>query len=94
MFAGFKVGKVATPPPFVPGSDLERASVCREFHRWQEEELQLVREAAGLAIDRVKIESPFAPGVFYNGYSALLILPRHELRHLVQAERALEALTP
>jgi hypothetical protein len=92
LFAGFKLGKVATPPPFVPGSDLERALVCRAFHRWQEEELQLVRDAAGLAIDRVRIESPFAAGVFYDGYSALLILARHELRHLVQAERVVAAL--
>lgn len=92
IFAGIKLGRVATPAPFVPGSDLPRESMCREFHRWQEEELQLVRDAAGVAIDRVKVESPFRTGMFYDGYSALLILPRHEMRHLVQAERALEAL--
>lgn len=92
ILGGVKLGKVATPPPFVPGSELPRASLCEAFHRWQEEELQLVRQADGRAIDRVRIESPFRAGTFYDGYSALLILSRHEMRHLVQAERALEAL--
>ncbi len=92
MFGGLKIGKVATPPPFVPGSELPRASVCEAFHRWQEEELQLVRQSDGRAIDRVRIASPFRAGAYYDGYSALLILSRHEMRHLVQAERALEAL--
>lgn len=90
--AGVKLGKVATTAAFVPGSDLPRAAVCEAFHRWQEEELQLVRDADRRAIDRVRIESPFRAGTFYDGYSALLILSRHEMRHLVQAERALGAL--
>ena len=93
IVASFKLGKIHTPPPFVPGRELPCASVCEEFHRWQEEELQLVRDAAGLAIDQVQVESPFKAGMFYDGYSALVILPRHEMRHLVQAERALEALS-
>jgi len=94
ILAGIKLGRVATTPPFVPGSELPRARVCEEFHRWQEEELQLVRDADRRAIDRVRIESPFRAGTFYDGYSALLILSRHEMRHLVQAERAMEALSP
>jgi hypothetical protein len=31
--------------------------------------------------------SPFAPGVRYNLYSTLSILPRHQERHLWQAEQ-------
>lgn len=92
IVAGFKLGKVATPPPFVPGSTATRDVVRNAFLEWQEDELQLVRDAADLSIDQVRIESPFRAGLFYDGYSALLILPRHEMRHLVQAERALEAL--
>ena len=92
ILAGMKLGKVATTPPFVPGSELSRTLVCDAFHRWQEAELQLVRDADRRAIDRVQIESPFRAGTFYDGYSALLILSRHEMRHLVQAKRALEAL--
>lgn len=92
LFAGMKLGKVATTPPFVPGSGLPRAPIRLAFQRWQEEELQLVRDADRRAIDRVRIESPFRAGTYYDGYSGLVILVRHEKRHLVQAERALEAL--
>lgn len=92
IFAGMKLGRVATPPPFVPGSTEARATVRVEFLRWLDEEQRLVQEAEGRAIDRVRIESPFRSGTFYDGYSGLLILPRHEMRHLVQAQRALEAL--
>lgn len=87
-FAGFRLGRAKTTAPFVPGSDLLRQQVMQERWRWQGEELALVWSAEGLAIDQVMIESPFAAGVRYDGYSALQIVVRHELRHLVQAERA------
>lgn len=90
--AGMTLGRVRTPPPFVPGSDLPRDQVMDEFTAWREAEERLVRDAEGLAIDRVRIESPFRAETYYDGWSALLILARHELRHLVQAERAYEAL--
>lgn len=51
-----------------------------------------IRSAEGLAIDRVRIESPFRAGTFYDGWSALRVMLRHEMRHLVQAERAVLAL--
>jgi hypothetical protein len=92
IVAGMKLGRVPTTPPFVPGSAEARETVRREFLRWLEEEQLLVQAAEGRAIDRVRVESPFRAGMFYDGYSALLILPRHEMRHLVQAQRALEAL--
>ncbi len=91
---GVKLGKVRTPPPFVPGSELPRPAVVAECRRWQEEEVALLRDAVGLAIDRVSILSPFAANVRYDGYSSLRTVVRHELRHLVQAERALARLQP
>lgn len=90
---GFKLGKVRTPPPFVPGSELPRGQVVAEFRRWQEEEMGVIRESAGFSIDRVSILSPFAENVRYDGYSALRIVARHELRHIVQAERTLDRLS-
>lgn len=89
---GFKLGKVRTPPPFVPGSELPRAAVVTELRRWQEAEMALLRESAGLAIDQVTILSPFAANVRYDVYSSLRIMVRHELRHIVQAERTLSHL--
>lgn len=90
---GVKLGKVRTPPPFVPGSELPRAAVVAELRRWQEAEIALVRESAGLAIDQVTILSPFAANVRYDVFSSLRIMVRHELRHIVQAERALNRLS-
>lgn len=92
QIAGIKLGKVRTPPPFVPGAELARADVRRQFLAWLEAEEALVRAARGLAIDAVRVESPFRAGVFYDAYSALRIVVLHEQRHLVQAERAHAAL--
>lgn len=86
---GMVMGRTTTAAAFVPGSDLARAAVVDAFERWQEQELALVRDAAPLQIDRVALESPFVAGAKYDGYSALWIVARHELRHLAQAERAL-----
>jgi hypothetical protein len=61
-----------------------------EFERLQREQLVLAREADSLAIDRVKIASPFNPRFRYNLFSALSILPRHQHRHLWQAEQNLQ----
>lgn len=92
QIAGIKLGKVRTPPPFVPGAELARAEVRRNFLAWLEAEESLVQAARGLAIDAVRVESPFKAGVFYDAYSALRIVVLHEKRHLVQAERAHAAL--
>lgn len=92
IIAGIRLGRTKTTTPFVPGSDLPRAQVMEERRRWQGEELALVWSAEGLPIDQVTAESPFVAGARYDGFSALWIIARHELRHLVQAERAVARL--
>ena len=82
-----RFGRVRTPAPFIPQGALPRETILREFAEWQAAERALLLEAATMPVDRVRIESPFAPGMFYDGYSALRILVRHELRHIDQAER-------
>lgn len=89
---GFRIGRAKTGKPFVPGSELPRAQVVAEFRRWLAEELAMVWSVEGLAVDQVSLESPFVAGARYDGYSALWILVRHEMRHLEQAERALARL--
>ncbi|MBX3133779.1 MAG: DinB family protein [Gemmatimonadaceae bacterium] len=86
---GFRLGRTKTPKPFVPGSELPREGVVADFRKWIGEEQALLWTAADLQIDRVTLESPFVAGARYDAYSALWIVVRHELRHLVQAERAL-----
>lgn len=79
-----------TAAPFVPRADRTSAELVSEFERLQTEQLVLVRQADGLPIDRVKIASPFNTRLRYNVYSALSILPRHQHRHLWQAEQNLK----
>jgi hypothetical protein len=82
--------KFQTTAPFVPRSDRASADLVSEFERLQGEQLVLARQADGLPIDRVKIASPFNPRLRYNLFSAMSILPRHQHRHLWQAEQHLQ----
>jgi hypothetical protein len=82
--------RFATTAPFVPRADRASADLVAEFERLQSEQLALAREADGLPINRVKIASPFNPRLRYNLFSALSILPRHQHRHLWQAEQNLQ----
>ena len=81
-----RIGRVKTSPAFVPSGDQPKNVNLAEFKRLQMELSGLVREGDGLAIDKVMITSPFGEKVRYNCYSALVILARHELRHVQQAE--------
>jgi hypothetical protein len=80
--------KSKTAASFVPAGDQPIELLAAEFARWQDEQIALVREADGLPIHRVKIVSPFDSRFRYNAFAALSILPRHEHRHLWQAEQA------
>jgi hypothetical protein len=81
-----RIGKVKTTPAFVPTGNFPKPQLLAEFKRLQLELMRLVRECDGLQIDKVKITSPFGEKIQYNCYSALVLLPRHEERHLQQAE--------
>lgn len=86
--AGKRRGRVKTPPPFVPSEDPPRDEVVAGFRRHQGWLEALVRDCEGLPIHRVKVVSVFVPSVRYNLYATLLIIARHQLRHLQQAEEA------
>jgi hypothetical protein len=84
--------RLRTTAPFVPTSAAPLAELVSEFARLQSQQLACVREAEGLPLGRVKIVSPFDRRVRYNVYSCLTVLPRHQHRHLWQAEQVLEEL--
>lgn len=65
-----------------------------DFERLQADVIACVRAADGLPIDHIKLMSPFDPRVKYNLFAALTIIPRHQHRHLLQAERAAGARAP
>jgi hypothetical protein len=79
--------RVKTTPGFVPSADKPAGEIVAEFDRLQDLQCACVRAADGLPIDRVKVISPFDARVRYSLYSALTILPRHQHRHLWQAEQ-------
>jgi hypothetical protein len=83
---GRPLGSVSTKAQFVPGGDLDREMVVAEFNTLQHELIQLTRAADGKPLDQMRIVSPFDARLSYNAYSCLVILPRHQQRHLSQAE--------
>jgi len=79
--------KTKTSAPFLPSTVRSVSGLIQEFERLQQEQLRRVEQSDGLPLDRVRVVSPFDARVKYNLYSCLSILPRHEHRHLWQAEQ-------
>ncbi len=62
------------------------------FEESQDLLAKTVQSAIGLAIDRMKIESPVYARLSYNVYGALRMLTAHQRAHLWQIEQILKAL--
>lgn len=84
--------KVGTAAPFVPDSLPARDVLLNTFERLQGEQSDLVRAGDGLPLSQVRVASAFNPRVRYNLYSCMSILPRHQHRHLWQAEQAVRSI--
>lgn len=82
-----RIGRVKTPPKFVPTGDLPKNVILAEFMRLQMEVSRMVKEGDGLALDKVLITSPFGGKIHYDCYSAMVMIPRHQERHLDQAQQ-------
>ncbi len=78
--------KSKTGAAFVPAPG-DAADSLPNFLTRQQQLMLLLREADGLAIDRLRIRSPFARQVRYSVYSAFRLMAVHERRHLWQAEQ-------
>jgi hypothetical protein len=86
--------KSRTPAAFVPGVE-HPGAVLPEFLDRQQQLLTTLAEADGLALDRLRITSPFARPMRYNVYDAFRLIAVHERRHLWQAGQTLrKLLTP
>lgn len=85
---GRRRGRVKAPPAFVPGGDLPQDAILERFRTLQARQMAVVEASDGLAVDGVKVRSPFVEAARFNLYSTFLILPRHQHRHLQQAEEA------
>ncbi len=87
----FRVGRVKTPPKFVPTGDLPKNVILAEFKRLQMEISAMVKDGDGLALDKVLITSPFGGKIHYDCYPAMVLIPRHQERHLDQADQVWES---
>ncbi|MDT8342350.1 MAG: DinB family protein [Longimicrobiales bacterium] len=73
---------------FVPGGDQPLAEVSARFRELQKALVAFIEACDGHPIDRVEIPSPFSSAVRFNLWATLLIIARHQHRHLQQAEEA------
>ena len=80
--------RTRTLPAFAPSGDEPLETVVADFAQLQSEIIACVRAADGLPIDRITLRSPFDGRVRCNLYAALTLIPRHQHRHALQAERA------
>jgi len=83
--------RVNTAPAFVPDTTASVEELVGEFDRRQDEQLGWVWAANGLPLEQLIIVSPFSAKIRYNLFACLSILPRHQHRHLWQAEQAWRA---
>ena len=80
--------RTRTVPALMPPSDRPLTVLVADFAALQTDLIACVDEAAGLPIDRVTVTSPVDARLRCNLYAALTLVPRHQHRHLLQAERA------
>ncbi len=86
-FGTFRFGRVKTVASFVPTGDASRDVTVAEFETTQDAQIQLTLMAEGRPLEDMRMVSPFDAKVKYNAYSCLVLLPRHQRRHLWQAEQ-------
>ena len=86
--------RTRTIKAWVPVAGESRETVMADFARLQSEMIACVREADRLPLDRVTLRSPYDARVTCNLYAALTLIPRHQQRHVLQAERAAAGVLP
>jgi hypothetical protein len=84
--------RMPTTPDFVPNFAGPADQALPRFLDSQNRLLGILTDANGLAIDKVKIVSPFSRNVRYNVWSSFCVSAAHHRRHLWQAERVADVL--
>jgi hypothetical protein len=102
-FLGWMLARLVEPPvrlrvktrdAFVPVHLAPPAEVLSDFDRWQDRFAAALQSAAGLALDRIEVASPYDPCLRLNLYSFLRTIPAHQRHHLWIAERIRTELEP
>lgn len=81
----WRFGKVRTPAAFEVEGVHDRTALLSAFSELQAAQLEVVRQSAGLQVDRVQLTSPVDARVRYSLWSLLHISVRHQERHITQA---------
>jgi hypothetical protein len=84
--------RTRTSEPFRPVPVGTATELVARFDELQAEQISCLRAADGLPLNSIRIPSPFNARARYNAYSCFVILPRHQHRHLWQAEQVATAL--
>jgi len=85
--------KVRTPAAFDPQQVDSVETVMKTWDLLQGELCRRIAAADGLAIDKLKVVSPFVGGMKYNLLSALMVIPAHQRRHMWQVEGILRTIS-
>jgi DinB superfamily len=78
-----------TQPAFEPVNAGPIDEVLPAFLERQQQILRVLEQSRSVALDGIKVTSPFERRVRYTMWSSLCVTAAHERRHLWQAERAL-----
>jgi hypothetical protein len=79
--------RLPAPKKIVPALAEEPAAVWRDFAAVQAEVAALLKESAGLDLNRARFVNPFLPLVRMRVGSGFMVLTAHERRHLWQAQK-------
>lgn len=89
----YRMMKVKTRPHLEPADIASALAVLAEFEVSQYEMERYFHKADGVALDKVKITSPYDGKTTYNLLSCFSIILSHQRRHLWQAEQTLKFLS-
>lgn len=79
--------KTTTAAAFVPATLDPMDATLERFDVLQQQVQERIDRSAGLALDRLRVTSPFDARVKYNLYAAFCLIATHQRRHLWQAEQ-------
>jgi len=85
--------KTKTTAAFIPVNGEPMTDTLERFDYLQLEVQVRIDRSAGLALDRLRLVSPFDSRIKYNLYAGFCLLAAHQRRHLWQAEQVKQRLT-
>jgi hypothetical protein len=82
--------KLQAPKKIVPVSQIPGREALEAFLRSQEDVRAVIRDGAGLDLNRIRFPNPFIGFLRLTVGTGLLVVAAHDRRHLWQAQRVLE----